>query len=112
MPSEAVTRDGSARSAELSHSPSYCPSRHGDLSLGAVSEQLSGVGGAATVRTNVRLPKPKALRTVDITSVIREALGPIAPTLARKQIKLASITPYGTSENVYSVILTKKHCSR
>ena len=56
------------------------------MTLCAQSEQLSGVGGAATVRTSVRLPKPKAPRKVDITSVIREALGPIAPTLAREQI--------------------------
>ena len=64
---------------------------------------MDGSGGAATVRTSVRLPKPKAPRALDITSVIREALGPIEPTLARKQIKRAFVTPDGISDNVSNV---------
>ena len=98
-----VTRDGSARSAELSHSPSYCPSRRDDLSLGGVGKQVSVIGGAATVRTSLRLPKPKAPRALDITSVIREELGQIATTLARKQIKRAFVTSDGIYDNVSNV---------
>ena len=98
-----VTRYVYARSAEISHSPTYSPRRYDDVTLGAVSESLSGASSAAAVRTSLRLPKPKAPRAIDITSVIREALGPITPTLARKQIKRAFITPDGVSDNVSNV---------
>ena len=81
-----VKLNGIPRSSDILHSLTYCPKRRYDLTLGDVD-------GVAAVRTGLRLPKSEAPKAMDITSVIREALGPITPTLARKQIKRAFTTP-------------------